>query len=52
MTIKKNKDNTFDIKGISKGKLIAILNAIEGGNVITTLGKEVRDVIKPVLKED
>lgn len=49
MVIKKNKNGTFDLQGMTAGKLIAIHAAVDllekQGNATTVL-KDVRDIIK------
>lgn len=50
MIVKKNKDNTFDLKGVSAGKLMAIVNAIDRLENTdmgpTAIQKDVRDIIR------
>lgn len=45
MVIKKNKQGTFDITGVSLGKLMAIVNAIDKVGVPTAVQSDVRATI-------
>lgn len=50
MTIKKNKDGTYDLKGVTFGKLLAIVHSLdsleaEKGHISPTAA-DVRDLIK------
>lgn len=56
MTIKKNTDGTFDLQGMTAGKLQAIVNAItslQERKQLTTLQVEIRETIEenPDFKE-
>jgi hypothetical protein len=45
MVIKKNKQGTFDITGVSLGKLMAIVNAIDKVGTPTAVQSDVRAAI-------
>lgn len=59
MIIKKNKNGTFDLQGITTGKLMAIVSAINDleelheKNRISSVQADVRDLIKnsPIYQE-
>lgn len=49
MTIKKNKNGTYDITEVSLGKLMAVVNAIDDLQTmqnISAVQTDVRDIIK------
>ena len=53
MEITKNSDGTYTMKGLSKGKLLAIANAFNRTKAeLTTIGAEVSDAINKKISED
>jgi hypothetical protein len=45
MKITKKKDDTFDLTGVTAGKLLAIVNAIDKQVIPTSVANDVRNII-------